>query len=380
MPAMLSNVGTALKTASAAATVGLPTGLRVNQILIMHANVSSGTISITANSTGWVLLGQLTNAATNAVESYVWAMRVTDIAMGAPELTRTAGDYMIARIWTLSGAWEGGAVTDALCGSRETNSGAGVFTLSHTTFNTTQDDATIVYIGQTGFDGTGSDMTLGDIDHSAAAVGWYPAPIAVDGTTTGNGGGYAVAMAYKPFAGATGQLDWSHGSARSWCKHSYAFRGRAQQGEIASARIESAEVVYAPALVVDGGTIRPARIESAEAVYGFHVEASDGVPPTITVISPAGNALRPETVITIDVEDESSIAYAGILASYPDGTADVVYDGFEFGPNFQGALNTVTSLDGGDRLRFTLRRDDNWHLAPTFHPIVVDGGGNLGEV
>jgi hypothetical protein len=313
MSAVLSHSGAALKTASATASPTMPTGLQVGDILLMHANVSSGTISISANSTGWVEIAHLSQSATNIVEGYVWAMRVTNAGMSGPELTRTAGDYMIARIWVVRGADNRGTVEDAIVGSRNTLSGAGVFTLSHTTFDTSADDATVVYIGQTGFDGTGSDMS-GDVDDSGSNLLW-PAVVAVDGTTTGNGGGYCVATGYKAFAGAVGQLDHTHGSAKSWCKHAFAFRGRVQ----------------------------------------------DLTAPVIAATPASASTIDDDDSIQIDVTD----AYAGGLASidvtaiYPSGASDNVYSSSAFGANYTNGTNAISSITNGNRL-VILRDGTGW--------------------
>jgi hypothetical protein len=309
----------------------MPTGLRIGDVLLMHANVSSGTITISNNATGWEELSHLSQALTNVVESYVWAIRVTDIGMLGPELTRTGGDYMIARIWVVSSV-NGTTATDGIVGSRNTLSGGSVFTLSHTTFNTTEDDATIVYIGQTGFDGTGSDMS-NDVDDSASNV-LGAAVLAYDGTTTGNGGGYTVAQGYLRTAGATGQLDWMHGSAKSWCKHAFAFQGTVQ----------------------------------------------NAVAPVITEVTIEG-AIDYNDPIEVGAVDDVSLSSVIITATYGadyvgGAITETVYDGTAFSTAFLTDSTVTGTLVAG--LDFYLDRDGGWPSEDVdINVIAVDAQGNV---
>lgn len=105
----------------------------------------------------------------------------------------------------------------------------------------------------------------------------------------------------------------------------------------------------------------------------------DSDAPVVTVVSPAiGSTIGPSQVITVDVTDETSISALAIIASFVDGSAEVVHDGFAFRGRYRSVLNTRTSITGGHR--YTIHRDGGWRQAPTLEYLVVDGGGNVGAL
>lgn len=119
---------------------------------------------------------------------------------------------------------------------------------------------------------------------------------------------------------------------------------------------------------------------SADFTTDFVPAPTDVADPQITNIVPADQAIRKQTVVEFDVTDDILLAYTGIIAVYPDGTQDVVYDGFEFGPNFaeSGSINTKTVISGG--FHFRIRRSGGWLKAPSIKPAMVDAAGNLGVI
>lgn len=104
----------------------------------------------------------------------------------------------------------------------------------------------------------------------------------------------------------------------------------------------------------------------------------DTTPPVVTNFSPAtGTLLLPNTVISFDVTD-AHLALVGIDATFPDGTAETVHDGFQFVGNYTGSANTKTAISNG--YTYTVLRNGGWLFAPTLKFPVVDSGGNIAVI
>lgn len=159
-----------------------------------------------------------------------------------------------------------------------------------------------------------------------------------DGTTNGGGGGVVAAVGILETAGVAGDF-----TATS------------------SAFYTSAKITIA---------LEPRRLEIGAA--------ADETAPVITNLSPAAGAdIRSTTVITFDVTDETALMIVAILASFPDGSCEVVHDGDTFRGNYVGSANVRTEIAYG--YTFAVRRDGGWTQSPTFEYLVLDGG-NLGEI
>lgn len=101
--------------------------------------------------------------------------------------------------------------------------------------------------------------------------------------------------------------------------------------------------------------------------------------PTITNLDPApGVGVRARTVISFDIADETSLALVVLIASFSDGTVEVIHDGTNFRGAYLGAANTRTAISGG--YHFTVLRDGGWTRSPTIEYLPIDHGGNVGEV
>ncbi len=159
-----------------------------------------------------------------------------------------------------------------------------------------------------------------------------------DGTTNGGGGGVVAAVGVRETAGAVG----------TWTATSNAF-------------YTCAKITIA---------IEPRRLEIGAPV--------DDTAPVISNLSPAsGGDVRSTTTIGFDVTDDTALALVAILASFPDGSCEVVHDGDTFRGNYVGSANTRTAISNG--FSFTVKRDGGWTQSPTFEYLVLDGG-NMGEI
>lgn len=104
----------------------------------------------------------------------------------------------------------------------------------------------------------------------------------------------------------------------------------------------------------------------------------DTTPPTITNLSPgAGTGIESTQVISFDITDETGLAAVVVIASFSDGTVEVVHDNDGFRGNYVGGgANTRSAIAGG--WHYTVRRIGGWHLSPTFEWLPVDTSGNIG--
>jgi hypothetical protein len=106
---------------------------------------------------------------------------------------------------------------------------------------------------------------------------------------------------------------------------------------------------------------------------------TDTTVPIVTNFSPpAGNAITSATIIEFDVTDETGLAAIIVMASFPDGTLDVVHDGLGFRTRYVGDVNARAPIANG--FHYVTRRVGGWPGSPTFEFFPVDTSGNLGEV
>lgn len=126
----------------------------------------------------------------------------------------------------------------------------------------------------------------------------------------------------------------------------------------------------------------PVRMRDTAPVLGA-VSSADAIEPTVTVVSPAeGTPITPDTPLVVDVEDEDTLRYVRLFASFAGATSsEVVYDGDDFLAPYAGGGATPSSsvavLIAGRSLRFTLRRVGGWPGAVSLNVAPIDGGGNI---
>ena len=95
-------------------------------------------------------------------------------------------------------------------------------------------------------------------------------------------------------------------------------------------------------------------------------------PPTVTNVTPVtGSSILPTQYLQFDVTDAEGLLRVSVLASFADGTYDVVYDGDAFAPKYSGSY--YQAISGG--YRFYVAPNGGWRLSPTLRVIAADTGG-----
>jgi hypothetical protein len=79
-----------------------------------------------------------------------------------------------------------------------------------------------------------------------------------------------------------------------------------------------------------------------------------------------------DTPVAFDVTDSTPWREIVIIAKFPTGAWECVYDGSAYGPNYS-TLSTITSITGG--FHFRLRRDQGWPGSPTILVHAIDTSG-----
>lgn len=100
-------------------------------------------------------------------------------------------------------------------------------------------------------------------------------------------------------------------------------------------------------------------------------------PPTITYPSPSpGVSIVSSTVLTVEVVDPVALALVFIKAIYAGQPSidEVVFDGINFGPSYQGPTNVRLIVNNG--YQFNLLRDGGWPGTPSLLTTAVDTAGN----
>lgn len=130
-------------------------------------------------------------------------------------------------------------------------------------------------------------------------------------------------------------------------------------------------------VAVDAG----GRTTTATASYAPSYVApppGDTTPPTLVNLEPADGAVRAQTVISFDLIDETELGLVAVVASFPDGSAELIHDGEGFRGNYLGSANLRTAIAGG--FHYAVRRDGGWRSSPTLEWFAVDASGNIGVI
>lgn len=410
-------LGTGTESSGAnSCTPGLPPGTAAGDLLFMLVNVgSTGVATVTPGGDetwetcpGMPLTMAGTAAGTNPHKMYVFVCRAT-AGIATPTVTRSvAGDYIVAQITSLRGAYSWGNAVDAI-NAYNTDVATGTNTVNTLTFldavSTVPNTAYLMFATD-GLDS--ASAAHGAITNSSVS---FLAEKIDGGTATGGGGITYCAVGAKYYVGAfvAGAPTCTPAvGAKQYAR--YAIAVKPPQIDLQPDRIESAEVVYAPALsldfntvrppriesaevvygcdlVLDLHTIRPPRIESSEAVYGFDASLGDTNEPTITVLEPAPeDGVRKNSTIKLQIDDDNGIGALVIIADlYEDLddpssriAEDVVFDGESFGLHYQGTANVATGALDDPQYLLDVRRDGGWIGSPKFRYIVRDTSGNVG--
>ncbi len=101
---------------------------------------------------------------------------------------------------------------------------------------------------------------------------------------------------------------------------------------------------------------------------------------TVSVTAPAGSPVESDEVVRADTtrSDPGVVVRVEVDIEFGNGLREVVWDGDEFGPAYQGASNQQTSITDGFRTEFN--RDAGWPDADgTVHVAVTDEQGVVEE-
>lgn len=113
---------------------------------------------------------------------------------------------------------------------------------------------------------------------------------------------------------------------------------------------------------------------SATTTEYIYVTGSNTPPAISNIVPSTGSAIYSTSSIRFDVtDDNNSFAEIVLLASFPSGLYEVVFDGNTFA-NPYVSQSMSASIAGG--LRFTLLRNPGWEQSPSLKVIVVDRSGS----
>lgn len=315
---------------------------------IIVVNTGAGDISgnhteATTSSDGWAVAADALVAygfnASYGCTVTAFICRATSGAMPNAVIDRGAlGDYIVGRMITVRGASRAGAASDAIHAVAVSE----FLVVDATTQNSVIFPAVTTTIGKcliVGVAGDGTDGTsLGATTITNANLRGSTERID-DGTVTGSGGTIYIFTGSKDSAGNTGTTDVSLGS------------GSRRIGRITLA-------------------IMPPQVEE--------VPIPDETAPTIANLEPADGNIRAQTVIEFDLLDELELGMVAIVASFADGSAELVHDGEEFRGSYRGSANARTAITDG--FHYAIRRDGGWEASPTIEWFVVDAAGNIGVI
>ena len=100
---------------------------------------------------------------------------------------------------------------------------------------------------------------------------------------------------------------------------------------------------------------------------------SDFADPEFTNFDPApGTTISRTRVISFDVIDDTALRVVVVMARFPNGDYEVVWDGSAFSKRY--ASSSRAAIAGGHR--FSLSRTGGWPATPTFRGVAVDTSGN----
>ncbi len=101
---------------------------------------------------------------------------------------------------------------------------------------------------------------------------------------------------------------------------------------------------------------------------------------SVTTITCDDDPVTNTSIIEVEATRASpgSVSRVIVDVEFTGDIREVVWDGDDFGPAYQGAGNQQTNITGGIRIEFD--RDDDWPAATgTVHVTVVDNDGNVTE-
>lgn len=292
---------------------------------ILAAESANDTTTTLATPASFVELGQQglgTAGAAGSVRLALFYALATSAAPSAPTLT-DPGDHIFSVISSFRGVYIGGA--PVLVGF-QTGTGTAVTFLGGETF---EDNALVVHVVAHARDASGASVS------SFANAGLTSVTEIFDnGSTTGHGGGIAMATGEKATAGTF----------------------------VGGTATLSASVNWVSATIVLNGLVVN--------------DPPDVTPPEIVDFGPV--PVDPRQPITWRVLDETGLRSVVVLASFPGSgiDAETVYDSEGFRGLYRNASGTVSGT-ATDKV-FTALRSGGWPEPPVLEFVVTDTSGNLG--
>lgn len=110
-----------------------------------------------------------------------------------------------------------------------------------------------------------------------------------------------------------------------------------------------------------------------QAFFVYSGIAGDGVPPTVTLVSPTTGTIEAFEPITFNVTDNDGLGSAIVVARFnARGIEEIVHQGERFGPAY-AAQSTRVAIVGG--FRYTVRRSGGWPESPAIDVYATDIAG-----
>lgn len=269
----------------------------------------------------------------NATRAAVYWARATSGAMTAPTIT-SADNHIIGRILTVRGCLTTASPINA--SAMDTTGSSTASTVTFPNVTPTVDNCLILALATSGIDSSTAQFT--SWASTADVVNFTE--LYDSGDITGHGGVLAAAYGWQLTAGLINDLSAS-----------------------IAANFQNRFVI---ALEPEGAGVAP-----------------DETAPVITNLEPSDGTVRPQTVVSFDVTDETALAHVLIAVSWTHPTTgarvvEVVHDGDNFRGAYGGSVNVRTAITDG--YHYAIRRDGGWLASPTVEFFPIDAGGNLGVI
>ena len=367
-----------------ALTVAWPSLTETDDIGLLVVETSDGSASL-STAAGFVAVSGSPVEIASTTRLAVYWCRATSSSPTSP-VVADSGDHQIANIFLVKGCAVDTDPIHAVSTTSQVAAGA-PSGLSITGLTTTVANCLIMVIASMGIDNATADLVS---SWANSSCGWF-VEIGERGTTSGDGGYHATARGVMRTAGVVGTSTATRtGVAASTAFAAMTIALMPPQIGADAFRIESAEIVYAPALSLDLFTIKPGRIESGEIIYGGDVAQNDATTPVISNMTPAdGTSIRALTSLEFDVTDDTGLSACLLFLTWTDPDtgseeAELIYDGDGFRGKYDNAsYNTASAITGG--LHFRIRRAGGWPQDPdgvnlpiSLEAVAVDGSGNIG--
>lgn len=318
-------------------TVAFPDGIEADDIALLYVEVQDDD-AVDLDSADWTLLVAQDGGSPSSQLHVFWIRcdsdTMPDVVITVDNSGTGFGDHIATQMHVFRGAKNEDSPVNVLAsGSNVSND----TTPNPVGATTTEDNCLAIVALSVGLD-TSGDTDIADQTFSA----WSNADlvdfhqIADHRTGARGGGGFGIAIGGKVLSGAFGVSNVTQSTATQNAFVTIALEPQSSTGP------------------------------------------SDSVAPVIDDISPDSDTVYASSILSAKITDETGLALVLIVASFPDGSAEVVHDGDEFRGNYRGGVNDREAVTGG--YRYTIRRTGGWVQSPSLEYYALDGGGNLAEI